>query len=145
MEEILKAWIDNGYSFLQKHTIKFWNLNNIDFWEVYEDEEMWKQVEDGYFESTNHLDRSKSGMKINLGKIKSLSFDWNVDSEEYYDSFNVYINGNWMFGESGTRAGTYNKEYSGEKDIILAIEYTKDGSVSEGEDVAWIKNIKVYW
>ncbi len=70
-----------------------------------------------------------------------ISFYYKVSSENNYDFLHFYINGNEMDSWSGDvdwAQATYDVQ-AGEN--TFKWEYTKDGSVSSGDDCAWIDQI----
>lgn len=86
----------------------------------------------------NHNESSELTLTVNLPVSDSVSFRYAVSSEGGYDKFHFYIDTTEMFNASGdidwTRAiypiaaGTH----------TLRFTYTKDYSVSNGSDCAWI-------
>lgn len=72
-----------------------------------------------------------------------LVFDYKVSSEEGYDFFRVYIDGNEVFKDSGI------KDWQEKRIPItmgihnITFKYTKDGSVSKGNDNVELDNIYI--
>jgi carboxypeptidase D len=74
----------------------------------------------------------------------TISFWYRVSSEDGWDFFNFYINGNRVLHVSGTGGGWTPFETvlpTGSHE--LKWEYQKDGSVSEGSDAAWIDDVQL--
>jgi len=72
-----------------------------------------------------------------------LNFDLKVSSEEGWDFFYLYIDGDLKYSDSGEKDWyTVSLPISdGEHEITFA--YVKDGAVSEGEDTAYIDNVEI--
>lgn len=72
----------------------------------------------------------------------TLAFRWRTSSEDHYDCLRVRLDGSEVAGISGER---------GWEDVSIPVEsegshtvewaYTKDGSVSDGEDCGWIDDV----
>ena len=72
----------------------------------------------------------------------TLSFRWRTSSEDYYDWLRLRIDGNEVASISGERAWeefTHTIVTDGSHTVEWA--YTKDGSVSDGEDSGWIDDV----
>jgi len=73
-----------------------------------------------------------------------LSFWYQVSSESTYDWFNFYIDGSREIHASGTTGGwTYYSTTLVPGSYELLWEYTKDGSISNGSDTAWIDDLSL--
>lgn len=74
----------------------------------------------------------------------TVSFDWKVSSEAGYDCLNIYVDDvpkkTFIFGETQSSF-----EYRFDKDTTHSIHlsYSKDVSASDGDDTAYISNIKI--
>ena len=74
----------------------------------------------------------------------SLSFDWYVSSESGYDWLTITLDGTQIVHQSGNSySGNYSNENLSEGDHTLVVQYSKDGSQSNGSDLARITNIVV--
>ncbi len=70
-----------------------------------------------------------------------MTFDYKVSSESGCDVLRVYVNGSQVFsasGEEGYDSFSY-YVYSGD---LISFEYEKDGSISSGDDRAYIRDLK---
>jgi len=71
-----------------------------------------------------------------------LSFYWMVDSESGYDYLRFYINGAEQAKISGSTSWAQ-KTYSIDSGShTLTWKYTKDGSISSGEDCGWVDKVE---
>ncbi|MDD2598711.1 MAG: chitobiase/beta-hexosaminidase C-terminal domain-containing protein [Kiritimatiellae bacterium] len=71
-----------------------------------------------------------------------LSFWWKVSSESGFDCLRFHINGVEQFSISGTGSDWAQKQVTlGEGTHTLKWSYTKDGSVSIGEDCGWLDEV----
>ncbi|MDK2812721.1 MAG: hypothetical protein PWQ78_931, partial [Petrotoga sp.] len=73
----------------------------------------------------------------------NLNFDLKVSSEEGWDFFYLYIDGDLKYSDSG-ETGWYTVSLpisDGVHEITFA--YVKDGAVSEGDDTAYIDNVEI--
>lgn len=98
------------------------------------------------FVSSNHEDNSVSEYRypIYIPQGSTLSFDYSVNSEEGSDFLNITLNGTPLVkNKSGKKSGSYTNTFTSDVDGELVVTYTKDESVSEGKDVASVKNIKI--
>ncbi len=98
------------------------------------------------FVSSNHEDNSVSEYRypIYIPQGSTLSFDYSVNSEEGSDFLNITLNGTPLVkNKSGKKSGSYTNNFTSDVDGELVVTYTKDESVSEGKDVASVKNIKI--
>lgn len=88
-----------------------------------------------------HNDTSEVTLTFTTAMADSVSFHYRVSSEENYDKFRFYIDGiekfvvsgevEWSLATYPVTAGTH----------TLTFRYTKDYSVSNGSDRAWIDNL----
>ena len=94
--------------------------------------------------STNHTNNSSSSHEYSIGVQAGdmLSAEIWSDSEAGYDKLTVYLNGTTIATISGIgESQTITKTFSSAQTVSLKIEYTKDGSNSNGKDEAGIRNI----
>ena len=109
----------------------------------------WKIVTDNVYEgeycakSTSIADQSTATIKIVVDvKAKNeISFCKKVSSEKNYDVFEFYIDSE-MLGEWSGEIDWSEETYTIEEGVhTLRWVYSKDSSVSSGEDCAWLDNI----
>ncbi len=84
-----------------------------------------------------------SRLKITPINKSSVSFLWKADTQLNFDKVTVYVNNNAMrtlSGQTGWEAVTIDMP-AGTSVNTVTWQYTKDGSVSTGEDRVWIKNL----
>jgi len=91
----------------------------------------------------NHSQSSYVAMSVANGV--SISFDYAVSSEAYYDYLRFYIDGvqkaAWSAAVALTPSGVITTGTSGVHEYKWC--YTKDGSAASGSDTAWIDNIVI--
>ncbi len=94
-------------------------------------------------QSGDVLDDQSSLMQVTVTGPVEFSFSWMISSEPEFDYLELYGDGDLMYWISGEVDWT---------EIILNIpdgihtvrwEYSKDGSVSEGADAAWVDNVQI--
>ena len=88
----------------------------------------------------------KSEMTITLTSVKddSITFYKNVSSEEDYDFFRFYIDGQSVESISGTsNSWSRSAHFVPEGTHTFKFSYEKDGSVNRGSDCAWIDDLKL--
>ncbi|QUM81092.1 peptidase M4 family protein [Moritella sp. 5] len=74
----------------------------------------------------------------------TFSFDYKIDSELDYDFFELYIDNQQVLQASGAEEWkNFNRTLSSGLHT-LSFRYSKDGSVSQGADRAWLDNIAFY-
>lgn len=80
---------------------------------------------------------------VSLEKDAQLSFKYKVSSEQNWDYFKVYIDGQLVYEDSGETGWKVESipVSSGEHTIRFA--YEKDSSMSQGEDTAWVDWVKI--
>ena len=71
----------------------------------------------------------------------TLSFDYKVDSENDYDFFRFYVDGNMVFEESGYKDWRSLEITLTDGNHTFTWEYIKDDYVSYGNDCVWIDNL----
>lgn len=157
----------DGYSFDPSHEIVTEERDDVDFvrylgfvedfgdglapyWEFTGDAD-WV-IDDSTYTEAGQSARSGSithnqttGMKIGIQVVEpgTISFDRKVSSENNFDYLRFYVDGQRIARWSGERDWermTYDID-PGFREIEF--RYTKDGSVSHGQDCAWIDNILI--
>ncbi len=101
---------------------------------------------EGQFAATSgDIDANQSSsLKATVSGKGTLSFKWMVSSEANYDKLTVYTNGVVHSNISGTDGGwvTVSILMSTTGSHIFEWKYSKDGSVDNGSDCGWIKEVK---
>ena len=72
-----------------------------------------------------------------------IEFYWHVSSENNYDWFEFYIDGNREIRESGTSGWNKYSKTLAKGEHTFQWRYYKDGSVSSGDDRAYIDNLVI--
>ncbi len=90
-----------------------------------------------------HGQTSETSLNINVSTADSVSFYYRVSSEQSYDKLHFLIDNVEKFNASGEVDWTRVAYAIGTGSHILTFRYTKDGSVSNGSDCAWIDNISI--
>ena len=96
--------------------------------------------------STNKTNNSISTKTycFNVSTEDILSFDWNTSCEVNNDKFTTKINGITVLTKSGlNQSGNFTKIFDEEKNVVLDCSYSKNGSISKGNDVVNVTNIKL--
>ena len=96
------------------------------------------ELTDGTYYSTNKLDYSTSELKITAKYACTLTLQYGVSSEDYYDKLIILKNGttqSTISGEEANRTMTLSLAV----DDTVIIRYEKDVSQSEGQDRGWVK------
>lgn len=91
------------------------------------------------------VDNSSSSVSLtlNMSAGETLSFDYRVSSEQNYDKLKFSVNGTNRFEYSGEIAWTdYTFTAQTDGSYIFTWEFTKDYSVSNGSDCAWVDNVR---
>lgn len=70
----------------------------------------------------------------------AMHFSYRLDTEEFYDYLNVYVDGSLVFSDSGAKDWA-DDSVSVSGASLVTVEYLKDIIISEGEDAVWIDNI----
>lgn len=88
---------------------------------------------------------SSSYLTINVpsGATGTLAFDYMVSSEEIHDYFSVYINGSLVVHKSGYISWTHYNQTLTSGTYNVEFRYSKDSTVSRGDDSAYIDNLTV--
>ena len=96
------------------------------------------------WESTNHDHGSTDSYtwEFTVDEGDKLSFDWYVSSEEWCDILTVILDGNTILQNSGVKNGTFKTTLTAGYHNLTAW-YSKDGSVSNNNDNAGIRNIVI--
>ena len=100
---------------------------------------MWTEA-DGVWTSQNHDDSSSAEITATLSVSagETVAFNWSVSSEGGYDCLRGYWNNDLIFEESGSNSGTLYYSFNKSETGTLKFVYSKDGSVSSGDDCATI-------
>ncbi len=96
------------------------------------------------WKSTNkeHGSTSSKEYAFHASKGDMLSFDWFTSSEAIYDKLLVSVNDEDILSESGTdRAGTESVDISDDKQHVMSVSYSKDGSYSAALDEVSVSSI----
>ncbi|RZM85379.1 hypothetical protein C3B51_00120 [Pseudoalteromonas rubra] len=93
---------------------------------------------------TTHSQKSVLIGEINHGLALGIDFEYLVSSEQHYDFFTVFLNGQQVVRHSG-QSDTYEKvSYDLKKGSnTIAFVYSKDSSVSHGDDNAKLKGLNI--
>jgi len=95
----------------------------------------------------NDQESSPTTFNVNVpddGYSYLFSYNYKTSSEEGYDFLNLYINGVFMMSDSGVKPSyIYFEKILSTGNNQVTIEYTKDLSVSAGDDCVYIDNINV--
>ena len=98
----------------------------------------------GTLRSTSALSHSQTA-EISISRTytaaDSITFLYNVSSEENYDKFHFYIDGNDMLTQSGETGWTRAAFAVGVGSHTFKFAYAKDYSVNNGSDCAWIDDV----
>lgn len=143
-----KGWytLPAGGTLVTVATVLNSNITLYAHWEEqpfsFEGEE-WAQETDGSWKSGRITDYEQTSIIKNVSGVGILSFSWNVSSESGYDELIFYIDGESKDVISGTAGGWAEKTYDLDSDGIHTLKwtYSKDGSVSRGDDCGWIKDV----
>lgn len=90
-------------------------------------------IEDNVYTSTNKAHNSVSAYTLTARVDVKVDFGYYVSSESGYDKLRVFLNGTEILTKSGSVAWS-SIEITLNKDDVLQIQYSKDGSASNGED-----------
>ena len=96
-------------------------------------------------QSNNNGQHSTSGymqLSVNVLAAGELTFWYKVSSEQNYDKLHFYMDGQEKGVWSGTVAWTEFTQAVTTGQHTFKWEYTKDSSVSSGDDCAWVDDIK---
>ena len=93
---------------------------------------------DGTYYSANHTDSSSSEFTVTAEYDCELKLSYGVSSESNWDKFYILLNGSQKDMISGTVSGKTLQLQLSAGDVVT-FRYTKDGSVSKGDDCGWVK------
>lgn len=106
----------------------------------------------GRFVSSNYdVDSSSSISTItfNPSTDSTLSFDYGVSSEVGYDELTITLTGDdsseviLVSAISGEDSGTVIRQISAGVNYTIIVDYTKDSSSYENDDIGWIDNLVI--
>ena len=87
-------------------------------------------------------DEGSTTLKADILGSGQISFDMKVSSESSYDVVRFYIDGSEKTERSGSRSWeNFSYPISGDGAHEIKWVYSKDGSVSNGSDCAWVDNV----
>ncbi len=106
----------------------------------------WMQQSDGSWKSGTIADGQSTWMQTTVSGEGTVSFRWKVSSE-YFDKLSFYVDGQLREFISGTSSDVTDwiQKYfvvSGSGTHTLRWTYSKDYSVSRGEDCGWVKDFQ---
>ena len=90
-----------------------------------------------------HGQTSEVAININVTVADSVSFLYRVSSEQSYDKFRFLVDNQELLTASGEVEWSRAAYAVSTGSHTLTFRYTKDGSVSNGSDCAWIDNIVI--
>ena len=88
-----------------------------------------------------HNDASMLTAHVNLAEEKMLYFNWKVSSELNFDFVELLLDGEVINAISGEILWAQSSVVVPAGEHILRWRYRKDGSVTEGQDKAWLDNL----
>ncbi|MDQ7074901.1 MAG: trypsin-like serine protease [Gammaproteobacteria bacterium] len=86
-------------------------------------------------------DQQSSTVVTQISGQTSFSFNWKVSSERSYDQLSLYIDNILMESISGTQSWASKSYPLDLSEHIIVWRYTKDASISTGEDAGWINQV----
>ena len=101
----------------------------------------WSQQADGSWKSGTITDSQSTWIETTVSGEGTVSFTWKVSSEHFCDKLSFYVDGQQRDAISGTV--DWSQKYvivTGSGTHTLRWVYSKDGSVSGGDDCGWIKD-----
>ncbi len=119
-------------------------LDNPDLeWSTYGDAEWLAQSDIWYYGESSAqsgliMGSQSTSLETEVNGPGQLSFYWKVSSESGYDYLTLYINGNMQDRISGEEDWQEMSCYLGSGPNTVTWEYSKDGSMNEGEDAGWV-------
>ena len=102
----------------------------------------WTEQSDGSWRSGSISHNSSTWIQTTVSGVGGLTFSWKVSSENSYDRLTFYIDGiekNVISGSVDWRKQSYT--ITGTGTHTLRWGYSKDGSVVNGSDCGWIRDI----
>ena len=95
---------------------------------------------DDVYQSNDIGDNKSTSMTLEMEGPCDFSFEWKVSSERNYDKLKWYLDGTRKNEISGEGNGWQTVDCSiPEGNHTVTWEYSKDGSVSSGDDCGWVK------
>ena len=91
----------------------------------------------------SHNQSSALELTVDLVAPGQLSFDWAVDSEAGADVFTFSLDGQTLVEQSGKSGQSHYSLELPAGQHQLAWRYGKDATLSEGQDTAWIDNLRI--
>ncbi len=101
--------------------------------------------DDGVITSTNTVNDTASTLIFTATQDCTLSFQYSVSSESTYDFFAIKKNGGRRDEISGTSHSYQYMEISLSAGDTVSFTYSKDGSLSEGSDCAYLKDLTIHY
>lgn len=94
--------------------------------------------------STNHSSESSLQKIYTVSGVsgQTIQIEWNVSSESA-DKFSIAINNKILLNVGGEENGLFTYDIPDDGEYTVVLKYTKDDSVNEGLDKAWITNFIV--
>lgn len=99
--------------------------------------------DDSYLQSPSISDDESTQITTIVSGDWTLSFDWATSSEAGYDYLTLFINGIAMDSISGSQGFTSENYQITGTNTVITWQYTKDESVSNGFDAAFLHNVRV--
>ena len=93
--------------------------------------------------STNKTSSSSSEYRITANISMTVSFDYSTSSESGCDVLYINKNGSTVYSASGTSGTVYSGSIDLNSGDYISFMYSKDGSVNNGNDCAYITNIVI--
>ena len=87
------------------------------------------------------MDDEASYVRTRIEGCGTLSFNWKVSSETFYDYLYLIIDGEIVSGITGESDWSTKTITLGKGAHIVNWVYVKDYSVSEGKDAGWLDNV----
>lgn len=100
----------------------------------------WTQT-DNVLQSTNHNHSSSSTYKLTFKKAGTLTFEYNVSNEGSSDPLTIKHNATTLVSKGGTGNSYTAQTVTVAVNDTVEFTYKKDGSVSSGQDTAYIKDL----
>ena len=89
----------------------------------------------------NDGETTETSYTITVEEATTLQFNWSVSCEANYDWLTITFDGERLVHVSGNESGTYVKNIENAGTYTLVATYSKDGSVSNGNDNGTISDI----
>jgi len=107
---------------------------------IYEDSDGTRMESDP---SINNNQSSGLSTIVKPMKACTLTLDWDVSSEYYYDYFYVVIDGETKLRKSGYKKETFTYVHESAEDFQIQLFFKKDYSVTRGRDNFIVRNFKI--